>query len=127
MADALDFTGKTVLVVGGSSGIGNGIAQGFRKRGATVHVWGTRAKVTDYSLDEGSDLNGLHYAQVDVSDSATIDTWRPNFRTLDVLVLSQAPRPADLRATTLEPETRAWFAKSAFSMSSFCSLATFRT
>ena len=89
MADALDFTGKTVLVVGGSSGIGNGIAQGFRKQGATVHVWGTRAKVTDYSLDEGSDLNGLHYAQVDVSDSATIDTWRPNFRTLDVLVLSQ--------------------------------------
>lgn len=89
MADPLDFTGKTVLVVGGSSGIGNGIAQGFRKHGATVHVWGTRAKVTDYSLDEGSDLNGLHYAQVDVSSSATVDTWRPNFCTLDVLVLSQ--------------------------------------
>ncbi|MEN9684002.1 MAG: hypothetical protein RLZZ427_1753, partial [Pseudomonadota bacterium] len=27
-----DFTGKTVLVVGGSSGIGNGIAHGFRER-----------------------------------------------------------------------------------------------
>ena len=34
----LDFSGKRVLVVGGSSGIGNGIAQAFRARGARVHV-----------------------------------------------------------------------------------------
>ena len=40
----LDFGGKTVLVVGGSSGIGNGIAHGFLSRGARVHVWGTRAR-----------------------------------------------------------------------------------
>ena len=32
----LDFSGKQVLVVGGSSGIGNGIAQAFRARGARV-------------------------------------------------------------------------------------------
>ena len=38
----LDFSGKTVLVVGGSSGIGNGIAQGFRRHGAQVHVWTQR-------------------------------------------------------------------------------------
>ena len=85
----LDFTGKTVLVVGGSSGIGNGIAQGFRKHGAVVHVWGTRPKAGDYSVDEGSDLSGLHYAQVDVSNFVTVETLKPNFKTLDVLVLSQ--------------------------------------
>ena len=34
----LDFTGKRVLVVGGSSGIGNGIAQRFRAAGAEVHL-----------------------------------------------------------------------------------------
>lgn len=89
MAGELDFTGKTVLVVGGSSGIGNGIAQGFRKHGAEVHVWGTRPKSSDYKIEEGSDLTGLHYAQVDVSDFVTVETWRPNFRKLDVLVLSQ--------------------------------------
>jgi len=50
----LDFGGKTVLVVGGSSGIGNGIAQALRAHGATVHVCGTRAKASDYRKDEGS-------------------------------------------------------------------------
>ena len=35
----LDFSGKQVLVVGGSSGIGNGIAQAFRAKGARVLVW----------------------------------------------------------------------------------------
>ena len=89
MPSDLDFTGKTVLVVGGSSGIGNGIAHGFRRHGAEVHVWGTRAKASDYKIEEGSDLDGLHYAQMDVSNFVEVETFRPNFRKLDVLVLSQ--------------------------------------
>ena len=51
----LDFTGQTVLVVGGSSGIGNGIAHGFRERGAEVHVWGTRATAADYAAKSAPD------------------------------------------------------------------------
>jgi len=47
MIDDTDFTGRRVLVVGGSSGIGNGIAQAFRTRGAAVAVWGTRASAAD--------------------------------------------------------------------------------
>ena len=66
----LDFTGKTVLVVGGSSGIGNGIAHAFRERGAQVHVWGTRADAAAYAGVEGSDLRGLTYAKVDVGERA---------------------------------------------------------
>jgi 3-oxoacyl-[acyl-carrier protein] reductase len=85
----LDFSGKTVLVVGGSSGIGNGIAQAFRAKGAEVHVWGTRASAADYSADEGSDLAGLHYAQVDVGDFDAIEAHQPAFARLDVLVLCQ--------------------------------------
>lgn len=84
-----DFTGKTVLVVGGSSGIGNGIAQGFRARGAAVHVWGTRPAASDYRGEDGSDLTGLTYARVDASDQDTVDAFSPPFSTLDVLVLSQ--------------------------------------
>ena len=85
----LDFTGRTVLVVGGSSGIGNGIAHGFRERGATVHVWGTRPSAADYAGEEGSDLEGLHYAHVDVGNWETVEAYQPPFDTLDVLVLSQ--------------------------------------
>ncbi|MBI1196364.1 MAG: SDR family oxidoreductase [Phenylobacterium sp.] len=88
MDDPLDFSGKTVLVVGGSSGIGNGVAHGFRERGATVHVWGTRANASDYSADEGSDLEGLVYAKVDVGVRAEIDA-APALEPLDVLVLCQ--------------------------------------
>lgn len=85
----LDFTGRTVLVVGGSSGIGNGIAQGFRARGAEVHVWGTRPSAADYAGVEGSDLMGLAYAQVDVADRDAIADTIPDFERLDVLVLCQ--------------------------------------
>jgi 3-oxoacyl-[acyl-carrier protein] reductase len=86
--DELDFTGKTILVVGGSSGIGNGVAHAFRGRGGTVHVWGTRPTAADYARIEGSDLGGLQYAQVDVGDRAQI-TAAAAVEPLDVLVLCQ--------------------------------------
>jgi 3-oxoacyl-[acyl-carrier protein] reductase len=85
----LDFSGKQILVVGGSSGIGNGIAQAFRGRGARVSVCGTRASAADYSKAEGSDLDGLDYAQLDVSDPGAIENFQPSFERLDVLVLAQ--------------------------------------
>lgn len=86
---ALDFSGKRVLVVGGSSGIGNAIAQAFRAQGAQVHVWGTRAAAVEYTNAAESDLSGLHYAQVDVSDPARIAAVECGIDRLDVLVLSQ--------------------------------------
>ena len=84
----LDFSDKSVLVVGGSSGIGNGIAQAFRRHGAQVQVWGTRASAADYQGQAGSDLQGLSYAQVDVSDFEAVRA-APALAALDVLVLCQ--------------------------------------
>lgn len=89
MGNEFDFTGKTVLVVGGSSGIGNGIALAFLRRGAHVHVWGTRASAADYACEDGSDLTGMGYSQVDVSDPAAIAAAPAPFDALDVLVHSQ--------------------------------------
>ena len=89
MTNALDFTGKRVLVVGGSSGIGNGIAQSFRAAGAEVHVWGTRASAADYAGEDGSDLDGLGYTQVDVSSTDALLSAPAPFDGLDILVLSQ--------------------------------------
>ena len=85
----LDFGGKQVLVVGGSSGIGNGIAQAFRAHGAGVAVCGTRANAADYAAEEGSHLDGLDYSQLDVSDAGAIEKFQPSFERLDVLVLAQ--------------------------------------
>jgi 3-oxoacyl-[acyl-carrier protein] reductase len=87
--DELDFSAKQILVIGGSSGIGNGIAQAFRARGARVQVCGTRANAADYSSADGSDLAGLDYAQLDVSDAHAIEAFTPPFDRLDVLVLAQ--------------------------------------
>lgn len=84
-----DFTGKGVLVVGGSSGIGNGIAHAFRTRGANVHVWGTRPEASDYKAEEGSDLAGLGYTCVDVGDPAAVEKAPMPGASLDVLVLCQ--------------------------------------
>lgn len=85
----LDFSGKTVLVIGGSSGIGNGIAHSFLQRGAQVHVWGTRATAEEYADSADSDLRGLHYSQVDVAKADQIDSAPVAFERLDLLVQAQ--------------------------------------
>ncbi|WP_238591729.1 SDR family NAD(P)-dependent oxidoreductase [Pseudomonas abietaniphila] len=86
---ALRLEGKTALVIGGSSGIGNGIAQCFRRQGATVHVSGTRVDASAYADEEGSVLTGLHYSQLDVSGAAALQAWQPDIERLDILVLAQ--------------------------------------
>ena len=84
---SIDFTGQTVCIIGGSSGIGNATAQAFRGCGAEVHVTGTRTSEADY--DEGSDLAGLTYHQLDAGDDAAIIALRQKFAKLDILVCSQ--------------------------------------
>jgi 3-oxoacyl-[acyl-carrier protein] reductase len=54
-----------------------------------VQVCGTRAGAAGYSKTEGSDLAGLDYAQLDVSDAQAIEHFQPCFDRLDVLVLAQ--------------------------------------
>ena len=86
---SLDFTGKTVCIIGGSSGIGNATAQAFRGCGAEVHVTGTRASEADYAADTGSDLAGLSFHQLDAADDSAIIALRQKFAKLDVLICSQ--------------------------------------
>lgn len=85
----IDFDGKTALVIGGSSGIGNGIARQFRDHGADVYVAGTRPSADDYDKSEGSDLEGLQYFQLNAADQDALDALAPPFEALDVLVACQ--------------------------------------
>ena len=86
--DELDFSGKQVLVVGGSSGIGNGIAQAFRARGARVR-FAAPARPPPIIRPPRFGSRGPRLCQLDVSDAAAIENFKPPFEKLDVLVLAQ--------------------------------------
>lgn len=81
------FDGKTVLVVGGSSGIGRGIATAFRDAGAATTVWGTRAAACDY--ENAAELDGIAYQRCDVADADQVRSLADDFAELDVLILCQ--------------------------------------
>jgi 3-oxoacyl-[acyl-carrier protein] reductase len=85
-----DFSGKRALIIGGSTGIGNAVAQMFRGCGADVHVTGTRAEAASYSADDVSDLRGLTYHRLDLTDRSALESWKPEFSRLDALIQCQA-------------------------------------
>ena len=47
---SIDFNKKNVLVIGGSSGIGRGIAESFVNYNANVCITGTRDSINDYEI-----------------------------------------------------------------------------
>lgn len=87
-----DFTGKGVLVVGGSSGIGNAIACAFRDRGARVCLTGTRPTAEAYG--ETADFAGMDYHRLDVRDHDQLANFAPAFAPAHV-VLCQGIAPDD--------------------------------
>lgn len=86
---AFDFTGKTVLVTGGSTGIGNAAARMFRAAGARVIVTGTRANAAEYAGSDG-DLAGLEYHRLDQGDRDAVAAFDPGVARLDALVITGA-------------------------------------
>lgn len=74
--------GKTVLVTGGSQGIGHATARAFRDAGAEVTVTGTRGSFADY--DEP--LEGVRYLQADLAQPSAREALAGAFDRLDVLV-----------------------------------------
>jgi len=81
-AVSFDFGGSNVLVTGGTSGIGNGIADAFAKAGAAVTITGTRASASDYD----DDLSAFSYRQCQIQDPDSIDALANSLGDLDVLI-----------------------------------------
>jgi len=80
-----DFTGASVLVTGGTSGIGYAIAAAFADAGAAVTITGTRTSASDYT-DDGVALGRFAYVQADMRDRAALNGLVERFDVLDVLV-----------------------------------------
>jgi 3-oxoacyl-[acyl-carrier protein] reductase len=78
------YAGIKVLVTGGTSGIGKGIAEAYRGAGAEVAITGTRSSAADYQ----EDFHGFRFLKLDVEDSANIDRVAAAVPELDVLVNS---------------------------------------
>ena len=76
------YADSTVLVTGGTSGIGLACAQGYRDAGADVFVTGRKATQADYDTD----LEGMHYRQLDVADREALDALANSLTKLDILV-----------------------------------------
>jgi NAD(P)-dependent dehydrogenase (short-subunit alcohol dehydrogenase family) len=76
------YAGKTVFVVGGTSGIGLGIATAFRDAGATVHATGA----TDAEVGAAPSTDGISFHQLDVRNASAINAVAANFGPIAALV-----------------------------------------
>lgn len=71
--DAL--AGKRILITGGGTGLGRGVAKHLIDHGAQVHLWGRRPAVLEESAAEASDGREgvVHHQVVDVRQADLVD------------------------------------------------------
>jgi NAD(P)-dependent dehydrogenase (short-subunit alcohol dehydrogenase family) len=77
-----NYRGAQVLVTGGTSGIGAGIAAAYRDAGAEVTITGTRTGPGEYT----EDLQDFRYLQLSLTDDAQIASVAQALPQLDILV-----------------------------------------
>jgi len=86
-APATDLSGRKVVVVGGKTGIGLGIARAARAAGATVVVASRRAT----SAQERPDLADFEQLSLDIRDESSVRTAFDTLGAFDHLVVTAAP------------------------------------
>jgi NAD(P)-dependent dehydrogenase (short-subunit alcohol dehydrogenase family) len=102
MENALNFSGKVVIVTGGGKGVGRGITETFLAAGAAVVICG-RSEPESLPACEG---NKAHFIQCDVRDFEQIEACVAftvqHFGRLDVLVNNAGGAPY-AEAATVSP------------------------
>ncbi|MCP1471261.1 NAD(P)-dependent dehydrogenase (short-subunit alcohol dehydrogenase family) [Sphingobium sp. OAS761] len=95
----LDFSGKTVLVTGGTGGIGGAVATAFANAGASVIATGWGAAELDARRSDPA-FAGIDIRELDVGDDAAVEALADATQSLDVLVncagISARDRPFEV-------------------------------
>ena len=86
---SLNFDNKNILVIGGSSGIGRGIAERFIKYNANVCITGTRSSINDYEEVISESIGKCEYRKLDLSNHDNLSLLDLPFENLDHLICSQ--------------------------------------
>lgn len=93
MQNALDFTGKVVIVTGGGKGVGRGISERFLAAGADVAICG-RSEPDSLPSAEGREAR---FSALDVRDpdavQAFVDNVKEKFGHIDVLINNAGGAP----------------------------------
>jgi NAD(P)-dependent dehydrogenase (short-subunit alcohol dehydrogenase family) len=71
---AFDLTGKTVLVTGGNSGIGLGMAEAVAQAGASVCIWGTNEEKNAAAVKRLKTHGNAIALHCDVADEKEVET-----------------------------------------------------
>ena len=98
MPTAFDFTGKVVLITGGTRGLGRAMAQGFAEAGADVIVSSRKAEACEKTAAELRELGvravGIpcHVGEWDQVNALAEQAWQA-FGTIDVLINNAGMSP----------------------------------
>jgi 3-hydroxybutyrate dehydrogenase len=82
-----DFSGQTVLITGGSRGIGYGIAEGFARSGADVVILALGEGIDDAADNLAKETGATVRAiQCDITDAKAVRTALSSFERIDCLI-----------------------------------------
>jgi uncharacterized oxidoreductase len=100
----MNLTGNTILITGGGSGIGRGLAEAFHKLGNQVIIVGRRRQVLDKTIAANPGMSGV---ELNIEDAASIrvfaDRVAKDFPSLNVVVNNAGiMRPENLQAEQVD-------------------------